>query len=127
MYKRQYHDDDEGILYVRVQDGDKTKSNKRTTIEVFNLPDSASIKVLSNGKEYTDFDIIDPSRITLRLDVKRQEFKIITGYLLSPEEKSSLNKKLTHLDDSFDRSPSKSKSSSSRLILPTNLISCSCC
>ena len=122
-----YHDDDEGILYVRVQDGDKTKSNKRTTIEVFNLPDSASIKVLSNGKEYTDFDIIDPSRITLRLDIKRQEFKIITGYLLSPEEKSSLNKKLTHIDDSFDRFPSKAKPSSSRLILPTNLISCSCC
>ena len=63
-----------------------------------------SIKVLSNGTEYTDFDIIDPSRISLRLDIKRQEFKIITGYLLSPEEKSSLNKKLTHLDDSFDRS-----------------------
>ena len=53
-----------------------------------------------------------------RLDIKRQEFKIITGYLLSPEEKSSLNKKLTHIDDSSDRSPSKSKSSSSRLILP---------
>ena len=142
MYKRQsvegvdypavtldqaYHDDDEGILYVRVQDGDKTKSNKRTTIEVFNLPDSASIKVLSNGTEYTDFDIIDPSRISLRLDIKRQEFKIITGYLLSPEEKSSLNKKLTPTDDSFDRSPLKAQPSSSRLFLPRNLISCSCC
>jgi hypothetical protein len=85
------------------------------------------IKILCNGKDFRDFEIINSSRISLRTDVARKEFKIITGYKISSNELNDLNRKLNQRDDSISRSSSKVQSSSSRIILPTNLISCSCC
>ena len=122
-----YHDDEEGILHLGILDGDRTKSNQETSFEVYNLPDSSLIKILCNGKDFSDFEIINPSRISLRTDVARKEFKIITGYKISSNELNNLNKKLNQQDDSISWSSSKIQSSSSRIILPTNLISCSCC
>ena len=81
-----YHDDDEGILYVRVQMVIKQRVTKEP-LSKYSIYLILQASNFSNGKEYTDFDIIDPSRISLRLDIKRQEFKIITGYLLSPKKK----------------------------------------
>ena len=122
-----YHDDEEGILHLGILDGDRTKSNQETSFEVYNLPDSSLVKILCNGKDFSDFEIINPSRISLRTDVARKEFKIITGYKISSNELNNLNKKLNQRDDSIGWSSSKIQSSSSRIILPTNLISCSCC
>ena len=122
-----YHDDEEGILHLSMLDGDRTKSNQETSFEVCNLPDSSLIKILCNGKDFSNFEIINSSRISLRTDVARREFKIITGYKISSSELNSLNKKLNQRDDSISRNSSKVQSSSSRIILPTNLTSCSCC
>ena len=42
-------------------DGNKTKTNQKTVIEVINLPDVHSISILCDGKEFRDYTIIDDS------------------------------------------------------------------
>ena len=44
--EKAFHDDQKGKLYFSICDGDKTKTNRSTTVEVFNLPNSNSIDVL---------------------------------------------------------------------------------
>ena len=50
-----YHDNEEGILHLSMLDGDRTKSNQETSFEVYNLPDSSLIKILCNGKDFSNF------------------------------------------------------------------------
>ena len=65
----------------------------------------------------------------LAIDVfkRNHNFEIRTGYFLSQQEESDLNKKLKEVKNLEGARPSHSPSLTSRLILPSNLNSCGCC
>ena len=125
--EKAFHDDQKGKLYFSICDGDKTKTNRSTTVEVFNLPNSNSIDVLCDGKVFKDYKIIDNSKITINTEVANHNFEITTGYYLSKLEEQDLNKKLKEYNNPNNENLSSSSKVNSKLILPTNLNSCGCC
>jgi len=125
--EKAFHDDRKGKLHFSISDGDKTKTNKKTNIEVFNLPDAKEITVLCDGKKFNEYKILDNSRISINTQVRKHSFEIDTGYYLSEQEEQVFNKKLKETKGG-DISRSKHfKSSTSRLVLPSSLNKCSCC
>jgi hypothetical protein len=125
--EKAFHDDQKGKLYFSICDGDKTKTNRSTTVEVFNLPNSNSIDVLCDGRVFKDYKIIDNSKITINTEVANHNFEITTGYYLSKLEEQDLNKKLKEYNNPNNENLSSSSKVNSKLILPTNLNSCGCC
>ena len=92
--EKAFHDDRKGKLHFSISDGDKTKTNKKTNIEVFNLPDANEITVLCDGKKFNEYKILDNSRISINTQVRKHSFEIDTGYYLSEQEEQVFNKKL---------------------------------
>lgn len=125
--EKAFHDDRKGKLHFSISDGDKTKTNRKTNIEVFNLPDAKEITVLCDGKKFNEYKILDNSRISINTLVRKHSFEIDTGYYLSEQEEQVFNKKLKETKGG-DISRSKySSGSTSRLVLPSSLNKCSCC
>ena len=125
--EKAFHEDQLGKLHFSIADGDKTKTNEKTEIEVFNLPDANKVLVFCDGKEFNDYDIVDTTKISIKTDVRKHNFEIDTGYYLSKEEEQVLNKKLKESKGQEKNEPRNSSGLTSRLVLPTSLNSCSCC
>ena len=125
--EKAFHDDHKGVLHFSICDGDKTKTNKKTSIEVINIPDANSISVMCDGKEFQDYRLIDDSKIAINTEVRKHNFEIQTGYYLSKQSQHSLNKKLKEFKNVESNMERNSSSENSRLILPPNFSSCSCC
>ena len=125
--ERAFHDDEQGKLYFGICDGDKTKTNQKTSIEVVNLPNVNSITILCDGKEFKDYTILDDSKISINTEVRNHNFEIRTGYFLSRQEEEGLNRRLKEVKNQEGGTSGQSSSSSSRLVLPSNLNSCGCC
>ena len=125
--EKAFHDDQQGQLYFTIRDGDKTKTNQKTIIEVINLPDANSLTILCDGKEFKDYQIINNSKISINTEVSRHNFEIRTGYYLSRQEERDLNKKLKEFKSVEENIASQSSGLTPRLILPSNLNSCGCC
>ena len=125
--EKAFHEDQRGKLHFSIADGDKTKTNEKTEIEVFNLPDANKVLVFCDGKEFNDYDIVDTTKISIKTDVRKHNFEIDTGYYLSKEEEQVLNKKLKESKGQEKNEPRNSSGSTSRLVLPTSLNTCSCC
>ena len=125
--EKAFHDDQQGQLHFSIRDGDKTKTNQKTFIEVFNLPDANSITILCDGKEFRDYTMVDDSRISINTEVNHHNFEIRTGYFLSQQEEWDLNKKLKEVKNLEGTRSSQSPSLTSSLILPSSLNSCGCC
>ncbi len=122
-----FHDDQNGELHFSICDGNKTKTNHQTSLEVVNLPDANSITVLCDGKEFKNYRVIDNSKILINTEIKKHKFLIRTGYYLSKEQELNLNKKLQEFKNEESDRASQSSSLTSRFILPSTLNSCSCC
>ena len=125
--EKAFHEDQRGKLHFSIADGDKTKTNEKTEIEVFNLPDANKALVFCDGKEFNDYDIVDTTKISIKTDVRKHNFEIDTDYYLSKEEKQVLNKKLKELKGQDKNETRNSSGLTSRLVLPTSLNTCSCC
>ena len=125
--EKAFHDDRKGKLHFSISDGDKTKTNKKTNIEVFNLPDAKKITVLCDGKEFNEYKILDNSRISINTLVRKHSFEIDTGYYLSEQEEQVFNKKLKETKGGDVSRSKHSIGSTSRLVLPSSLNKCSCC
>ena len=125
--EKAFHEDQRGKLHFSIADGDKTKTNEKTEIEVFNLPDANKVLVFCDGKEFNDYEIVDTTKISIKTDVRKHNFEIDTGYYLSMEEKQVLNKKLKESKGQEKNEPRNSSGLTSRLVLPTSLNTCSCC
>ena len=122
-----FHDDRKGKLHFSISDGDKTKTNKKTNIEVFNLPDANEITVLCDGMKFNEYKILDNSRISINTQVRKHSFEIDTGYYLSAQEEQVFNKKLKETKSEDIPNSNHSSGPTSRLILPSSLNKCSCC
>ena len=122
-----FHDDRKGKLHFSISDGDKTKTNKKTNIEVFNLPDANEITVLCDGMKFNEYKILDNSRISINTQVRKHSFEIDTGYYLSEQEEQVFNKKLKETKSEDIPNSNHSSGPTSRLILPSSLNKCSCC
>ena len=125
--EKAFHDDRKGKLHFSISDGDKTKINRKTNIEVFNLPDAKEITVLCDGKKFNEYKILDNSRISINTQVRKHSFEIDTGYYLSEQEEQVFNKKLKETKGGDISRSKHSSGSTSRLVLPSNLNKCSCC
>ena len=125
--EKAFHDDQQGQLHFSIRDGDKTKTNQKTFIEVINLPDVNSITILCDGKEFRDYTKVDNSKISINTEVNHHNFVIRTGYFLSQQEEWGLNKKLKEVKNLEGTRSSHSPRLTSSLILPSNLNSCGCC
>ena len=125
--EKAFHDDQKGKLHFRISDGDKTKTNKKTNIEVFNLPDANEITVLCDGMKFNEYKILDNSRISINTQVRKHSFEIDTGYYLSEQEEKVFNKKLKETKSADIPNANHSSGPTSRLILPSSLNKCSCC
>ena len=125
--EKAFHDDRKGKLHFSISDGDKTKTNKKTNIEVFNLPDANEITVLCDGMEFKEYKILDNSRISINTQVRKHSFEIDTGYYLSKQEEQVFNKKLKETNSEDIPNSNHSSGPTSRLILPSSLNKCSCC
>ncbi len=125
--EKAFHDDRKGKLHFSISDGDKTKTNQKTNIEVFNLPDAKEITVLCDGKKFNEYKILDNSRISINTQVRKHSFEIDTGYYLSEQEEQVFNKKLKETKVGDISRSKHSSSSTSRLVLPSSLNKCSCC
>ena len=125
--EKAFHDDRKGKLHFSISDGDKTKTNKKTNIEVFNLPDANQITVLCDGMEFKEYNILDNSRISINTQVRKHSFEIDTGYYLSKQEEQVFNKKLKETKSEDIPNSNHSSGPTSRLILPSSLNKCSCC
>ena len=125
--EKAFHDDRKGKLHFSISDGDKTKTNKKTNIEVFNLPDANEITVLCDGMKFNEYKILDNSRISINTQVRKHSFEIDTGYYLSEQEEQVFNKKLKETNSEDIPNSNHSSGPTSRLILPSNLNKCSCC
>ena len=125
--EKAFHDDRKGKLHFSISDGDKTKTNKKTNIEVFNLPDANQITVLCDGMEFKEYKILDNSRISINTQVRKHSFEIDTGYYLSKQEEQVFNKKLKETKSEDIPNSNHSSGPTSRLILPSSLNKCRCC
>ena len=125
--EKAFHDDRKGKLHFSISDGDKTKTNKKTNIEVFNLPDANEITVLCDGMKFNEYKILDNSRISINTQVRKHSFEIDTGYYLSKQEEQVFNKKLKETKSEDISNSNHSSGPTSRLILPSSLNKCSCC
>ena len=125
--EKAFHDDRKGKLHFSISDGDKTKTNKKTNIEVFNLPDAKEITVLCDGMKFNEYKILDNSRISINTQVRKHSFEIDTGYYLSEQEEQVFNKKLKETKSEDISNSNHSSGPTSRLILPSSLNKCSCC
>ena len=125
--EKAFHDDRKGKLHFSISDGDKTKTNKKTNIEVFNLPDAKEITVLCDGKKFNEYKILDNSRISINTQVRKHSFEIDTGYYLSEQEEQVFNKKLKETKSEDIPNSNHSSGPTSRLVLPSSLNKCSCC
>ena len=125
--EKAFHDDRKGKLHFSISDGDKTKTNKKTNIEVFNLPDANEITVLCDGMKFNEYKILDNSRISINTQVRKHSFEIDTGYYLSEQEEQVFNKKLKETKGGDISNSKHSSGSTSRLVLPSSLNKCSCC
>ena len=125
--EKAFHDDRKGKLHFNISDGDKTKTNKKTNIEVFNLPDANEITVLCDGMKFNEYKILDNSRISINTQVRKHSFEIDTGYYLSEQEEQVFNKKLEETKSEDIPNSNYSSGPTSRLILPSSLNKCSCC
>ena len=125
--EKAFHDDRKGKLHFSISDGDKTKTNKKTNIEVFNLPDANEITVLCDGMKFNEYKILDNSRISINTQVRKHSFEIDTGYYLSKQEEQVFNKKLKETKSEDIPNSNHSSGPTSRLILPSSLNKCSCC
>ena len=125
--EKAFHNDRKGKLHFSISDGDKTKTNKKTNIEVFNLPDAKEITVLCDGMKFNEYKILDNSRISINTQVRKHSFEIDTGYYLSEQEEQVFNKKLKETKSEEVSNSNHSSGSTSRLILPSSLNKCSCC
>ena len=125
--EKAFHDDRKGKLHFSISDGDKTKTNRKTNIEVFNLPDAKEITVLCDGKKFNEYKILDNSRISINTQVRKHSFEIDTGYYLSEQEEQVFNKKLKETKSEDIPNSNHSSGPTSRLILPSSLNKCSCC
>lgn len=125
--EKAFHDDRKGRLHFSISDGDKTKTNKKTNIEVFNLPDANEITVLCDGMKFNEYKILDNSRISINTQVRKHSFEIDTGYYLSEQEEQVFNKKLKETKSEDIPNSNYSSGPTSRLILPSSLNKCSCC
>jgi len=125
--EKAFHNDRKGKLHFSISDGDKTKTNKKTNIEVFNLPDAKEITVLCDGMKFNEYKILDNSRISINTQVRKHSFEIDTGYYLSEQEEQVFNKKLKETKSEDIPNSNHSSGPTSRLILPSSLNKCSCC
>ena len=125
--EKAFHDDRKGKLHFSISDGDKTKTNRKTNIEVFNLPDAKEITVLCDGMKFNEYKILDNSRISINTQVRKHSFEIDTGYYLSEQEEQVFNKKLKETNSEDIPNSNHSSGPTSRLILPSSLNKCSCC
>ena len=125
--EKAFHDDRKGKLHISISDGDKTKTNRKTNIEVFNLPDAKEITVLCDGKKFNEYKILDNSRISINTQVRKHSFEIDTGYYLSEQEEQVFNKKLKETKSEDIPYSNHSSGPTSRLVLPSSLNKCSCC
>ena len=125
--EKAFHDDQKGKLHFSISDGDKTKTNKKTNIEIFNLPDANEITVLCDGMKFNEYKILDNSRISINTQVRKHSFEIDTGYYLSEQEEQVFNKKLKETNSEDIPNSNHSSGPTSRLILPSSLNKCSCC
>jgi len=125
--KQAWHDDKEGVLVLQILDGNKTKSNKETKINISNIPNPNKIKILCDGENFEQFSVNNSGDVVLRTNVAKHLFKIKTGYFLSEEEKKNFNKGIQFQNKKAYSESRKSNGATSRLLISTSCPSFSKC
>ena len=122
-----FHDDDKGKLFLKINDGNKTKTNNETSFKITNLPEPEKVTILRDGKIYKDFSV-QSSEVVVKTNVGSHEFEIDTGYFLSKKDSSKLSLKVNE-DNLKNVSNSKKSSGSTSRLLISSLYKkpCSCC
>ena len=121
------HDDTKGKLFVKINDGNKTKTNTETSFKITNLPEPEKVTILRNGKIFKNFTI-ESSEIVINTNVGSYEFEIDTGYFLSKEDSSKLSLKINQGNSKNVSNSKKSSGSTSRLLISSLYKKpCSCC
>ena len=126
--RRAWHDDNEGLLIFQIEDGDKTKTNKKTNISVSNIPDTNQIEVFCDGKPFSDHSVDSSGDLILKTEIANHLFHIRTGYFLSEEQKKQMNKGIQFKTNNSSSIKRKSIGATSRLLIagsPPSL--CGCC
>ena len=122
-----FHDDNKGKLFLKINDGNNTKTNNETSFKITNLPEPEKVTVLKDGKIFKDFSVLS-SEVVIKTNVGSHEFEIDTGYFLSKKDSSKLSLKVNE-DNLKNVSNSKKSSGSTSKLLISSLYKkpCSCC
>ena len=125
--QKAFHDDTKGKLFLKINDGNKTKTNNETSFKITNLPEPEKVTILRDGKIFKDFSV-QPSEVVIKTNVGSHEFEIDTGYFLSKKDSSKLSVKVSE-DNLKNVSNSKKSSGSTSRLLISSLYKkpCSCC
>ena len=123
-----WHDDTEGLLVFQIEDGDKTKTNKKTKVSVSNIPDTNQIEVFCDGKPFADYSVDSSGEVVLNTEVTNHIFHIRTGYILSEEQKKQMNKGIQYNTNKTSVEIKNGKETTTRLLVARSAPSlCGCC
>ena len=123
-----WHDDTEGLLVFQIEDGDKTKTNKKTNVSISNIPDANQIDVFCDGKPFKDYSVDSSGEVVLNTEVANHLFHIRTGYVLSQEQKKQMNRGIQYQANEYVGENKSSKETKSKLLITrTTPNLCGCC
>ena len=126
--RQAWHDDTEGLLVFQIEDGDRTKTNKKTKVSVSNIPDANQIKVFCDGKPFNDYSVDSSGELVLNTEVANHLFHIKTGYVLSEEQKKQMNRGIQYNANQSSVEMKKGEETTTRLLIARSAPSlCGCC
>jgi hypothetical protein len=126
--RQAWHDDNEGLLVFQIEDGDRTKTNKKTKVSVSNIPDTNQIEVFCDGKPFNDYSVDSSGQVVLNTEVANHLFHIRTGYVLSEEQKKQMNKGIQYNANQPSVEMKKGEETTTRLLITRSVPSlCGCC
>ena len=126
--RQAWHDDTEGLLVFQIEDGDRTKTNKKTKVSVSNIPDANQIEVFCDGKPFNDYSVDSSGQVVLNTEVANHLFHIRTGYVLSEEQKKQMNKGIQYNANQPSVEMKKGEETTTRLLITRSVPSlCGCC
>jgi len=126
--KQAWHDDENGTLTFKIIDGDKTKSNKPTEINVSNLPNPSEVEMTCDGQKFTNFEVEADGNVVIKTDVANHLFHVKTGYFLSQQQKNNMQRGISKNTSIPSGSAKKRSGTVSKLLIsPSFSSSCGCC
>ena len=115
--RQAWHDDTEGLLVFQIEDGDRTKTNKKTKVSVSNIPDTNQIEVFCDGKPFNDYSVNSSGEVVLNTEVANHLFHIRTGYILLEEQKKQMNRGIQYNTNTTSAELKKGKETTTRLLV----------